>query len=210
MRVLVGKDENAWVDLAWTWIHENTVPGQRVFMPAGGTPTALYRRMSAQPSDLLKTLTFVQLDEVISGPKQGLFRQYFEAELPLFKRQFEWIAAADRTADVAILGVGLNGHVAFHEPHLPKGFSSGCVRLTDETLKVLELKDPTWGLTYGVGTFLQAKKILVLARGEAKRKVLNHALAIKELPISWMLAHGDVTVISDLPLDAPTLRSKAG
>lgn len=201
MQNLIGKDENSWVNQAWTWIHSNVRSGSRVFLPAGGTPTPLYKRFCQNPSDpLLRSLHFMQIDEIVDGPKQGYFRQYFEREMAPFLEQMEWIGEADEVADVAILGVGVNGHVAFHEPGLPRGFGSGCVRLSAETLRYLELPEPTWGLTYGVSAFERARKILVLAQGQAKQSVLRRALSGESLPISWILEHPQVTVVSDFEL----------
>ena len=202
MQTWIGKDENAWVEKAWTWIHQNIKPGQRVFLPAGGTPTPLYRRFCQEASDpLLRSLRFVQIDEIMDGPQKGFFRHYFEKELAPFREQIEWIERGDQAADVAILGVGVNGHVAFHEPGLPRGFTSGCVRLSAETLGYLHLTRPTWGITYGVSAFQNAKKILVLAQGQAKQTILRRALKQDhDLPISWILQHSDVTLISDFEL----------
>lgn len=200
MRKLVGKEEHAWTDLAWTWLHTEVQMGDRVFMPAGNTPLSLYKRCVAEPTPLLKSLHMMQLDEIISGPMTGHFRQFLEKEMAPYTKQMEWITNGSGHADAAILGVGINGHVAFHEPFLPKGFSSGCVQLSPEIQKYLELKETTWGLTYGVGTFLRAKKILVLARGESKRKILLQAIKDRNLPISWILEHPHVTLITDFEI----------
>ncbi len=200
MQLRIGKEETEWVDLAWQWLHTEIQPGQSVFMPAGGTPQALYRRCSREPSELLRSLKMLQLDEIITGPLKGCFRKFLEEELAPFKSQIQWIENGDRTADISILGVGINGHVAFHEPFLPRGFRSGCVVLSPEIQNYLELKEKTWGLTYGVDTFLRSKKILVLARGERKRKVLQQAIQERDLPISWILEHPNVTLITDFKL----------
>lgn len=201
MRVLIGKDENAWVKAAWTWVHDEVKPGQRVFVPAGGTPQALYRRWTAEPTSLLKSLSLIQIDEIVSGPQQGHFKQFFEQELPGYLPQMEWIDRADGAADVAILGVGVNGHVAFHEPGLPRTFNAGCVKLSDETRSYLQLDMPTWGLTYGVGAFSKCSKVLVLVHGARKQAIMKRALQKRDLPISWMLDHPDVTVISDFMME---------
>ena len=200
MHLQIGKDERAWVDLAWRWLHTEVAKGSSVFMPAGNTPLALYRRCVSEPTDLLRSLKMLQLDEILTGPLKGCFRQFLEKEMAPYVSQMQWISLGDQVADVAILGVGINGHVAFHEPFLPANFSSGCVLLSDEIQSYLELKDPTWGLTYGVGTFLRAKKILVLARGERKRQVLLQAIAKRNLPISYILEHPNVTLITDFSL----------
>lgn len=197
MRVLVGKDESEWIKYSWTWIHDELKPGQRVFVPAGGTPTPLYRRWVAEPTSLLRSLRLMQLDEIISGPRKGEFRQFFHDELEAYLTQMEWISNADGWAEAAILGVGVNGHVAFHEPGLPRNFCGGCVRLTKETQSYLGLNEPTWGLTYGVDLFLKAQKILVIVKGEKKHAIMNRAVTKKDVPISWILEHPNVTVVSD-------------
>ena len=200
MRVLIGKDENDWVKMAWTWLHQEVAPGQRVFVPAGGTPQPLYRRWTVEPTSLLRSLKLMQLDEIISGPQKGHFRKFFEKEIPGYLKQMEWIDRADSVADGSILGVGVNGHVAFHEPGLPRHFCGGCVSLSQETRDYLHLIEPTWGLTYGVSTFARSKKILVMVKGARKQAIMKRALTKRDLPISWILDHPNVTVISDFEI----------
>ncbi len=197
MRIEIGKDENDWVDRIWTWVHSQVKPQARVFVPAGGTPTPLYRQWVKKPSEHLKSLSLIQIDDILNGPQRGTFKQFFAAEMAPYLDQFEWIDRADRAADVAILGVGVNGHVAFHEPGLPRQFYSGCVPLSSETKAYLNLTEPTWGITYGAASFLQCQKILVLARGERKKKIMQQAALDKSLPIGWIMEHRDVTLISD-------------
>jgi 6-phosphogluconolactonase/glucosamine-6-phosphate isomerase/deaminase len=197
MRIEIGKDENDWVDRIWTWVHSQVKSQARVFVPAGGTPTPLYRQWVKKPSEHLKSLRLIQIDDILTGPQRGTFKQFFAAEMAPYLDQFEWIDRADRTADVAILGVGVNGHVAFHEPGFPRQFYSGCVPLSSETKSYLNLTEPTWGITYGAASFLQCQKILVLARGERKKKIMQQAALDKSLPIGWIMEHRDVTLISD-------------
>lgn len=197
---MIGKDENEWVSLAANWVNLEIKPGQKVFVPAGGTPQPLYRRWVREPNELLRSLKLLQIDDILNGPQKGTFKKFFHEELQPYLHQIEWITKADQTADVAILGVGVNGHVAFHEPQMPRHFDSGCVRLSSETLAYLNLEDPTWGVTYGVGAFLKAKKILVMAKGEKKERILKIALKEKNLPISYILEHPNVTLITDFRL----------
>lgn len=202
MRVLVGKDENEWTDLVWTWFHAELRSHDRVFIPSGRTALPFYHRAVREPSALLRALNFLQLDEILTGPLKGSFREFFEREMAPFISQFEWVTDAGRGCDACVLGVGINGHVAFHEPGLPRDFSGGCVRLSAETEKYLGVTPPTWAVTYGVRNFEQAKKVLILARGDAKKKVLEQALRDGDLPVSWMLKHPNVTLITDFKLNA--------
>ncbi len=197
MQTEIGKDESDWVSLAWTWVNDNVGPGSSVYVPAGNTPRPLYQRWVSEPTKLLQSLKLLQIDDVLTGPKQGLFRQFFKTELPSFVGQFEWIDQADQVADIAILGVGLNGHVAFHEPGVDRQFFSGCIPLSNQTRVSLKLEEETWGVTYGVAAFLRCKKILVLARGPEKKAILSRAKTDQSLPIAWILQHPEVTVITD-------------
>lgn len=197
MRLEIGKDEKEWTDRVWTWVHSHIQKNQRVFVPAGNTPAPMYRQWVRTPSDLLTSLKFVQIDDILSGPQRGTFKKFFVDEMNPYLGQFEWIENADRKADVAILGVGLNGHVAFHEPGLPRHFHGGCVSLSAQTMSYLNLTPPTWGITYGAAAFLNCSKILVLARGDRKKQIMKQAATDKTLPIGWIMEHHDVTLISD-------------
>ena len=57
-----------------------------------------------------------------------------------------------------ILGVGVNGHIAFNEPD-----SS----LNSKT-RIIELENKKKALTIGVSTIISSKKIILLASGKSK------------------------------------------
>ena len=40
----------------------------------------------------LKGVTFVQVDEVVTGSQKGVFRRFFEEHLPSFAGQFEFLS----------------------------------------------------------------------------------------------------------------------
>ncbi|NJL25386.1 MAG: hypothetical protein HC902_09565, partial [Calothrix sp. SM1_5_4] len=98
MRIQVAKDESEWVEMAWTWIHRNIEPAARVFVPAGGTPTPLYRRLSREPSELVRGLRLVQIDEILTGPQKGSFAGYFRRELAPYQERMEWIGGSRGSA----------------------------------------------------------------------------------------------------------------
>jgi glucosamine-6-phosphate deaminase len=59
---------------------------------------------------------------------------------------------------------------------------------------------PTKALTMGIGTILNAKKIVILANGAAKHEAVAKMLAGKldtSCPASMLNLHRDVTVICD-------------
>ncbi|MEK6556643.1 MAG: 6-phosphogluconolactonase, partial [Bdellovibrionota bacterium] len=131
-------------------------------------------------------------------PKKHIFRQFFIDHLASYQKQMSFFDKGDEVADLAILGLGMNGHVAFHEPGIQTEFFSGCLPLTNKTLEVLDLEKGTWGQTFGLGAFLKTKSILMIVRGAKKESVVERMMAAdKELPAAALLKHSDFTLITD-------------
>lgn len=171
---------------------------QSIYIPAGNTPIALYKIWQNEQPAYLRNKTLVQIDDVLTGRSKGLFKTFFEEHLPSHTNQIEFIHAAGHQADLAILGLGLNGHVAFHEPGVPEHFYSGCVKLTEITRKNLDLEDPTWGITYGAEAFLRTKAILMMVSGKSKREVVKRLLnRDATLPATRLLSHPNFTLLCD-------------
>ncbi len=178
-----------------------TDPKQKVrsiFLPAGKTPTRLYQFWESQHPTYLQGVSLLQIDDVRTGPQEDVFKRYFESALPHSMGAFRSITIADDQADLAILGFGLNGHVAFHEPGIPFDFYSGCVRLSSESRQSLGLKEETWGVTYGLGAFLKTKAVLLMVSGAAKRDTFRRFLAENDtFPATGLKRHADLTVLVD-------------
>lgn len=173
-----------------------------VFIPAGGTPTELYRYWERQRPSYLAGARLLQVDDVLTGLHKDVFRRYFETHLPGFRSQLVPISEASESARVAVLGFGLNGHVAFHEPGLDPGFFSGCVKLSEESRNTLSLEPGTWGVTYGLGAFLRAKSVLLMVSGERKRTMFRRFLNETEtFPATYLKRHDDLTVLVDFNWD---------
>jgi len=106
---------------------------------------------------------------------------------------------------LAVLGIGVNGHIAFNEPGTSFDQRTHVARLTEST-RARAQQDcadsliPGQGITMGIGTILDAKEVLLLASGEGKADVLRQALLGEisiELPASALQTHQRVTVIAD-------------
>jgi len=109
--------------------------------------------------------------------------------------------------DVQLLGIGENGHIAFNEPGISFDSVTHVETLTDSTLGVNSafFEDdkpiPTTALTMGILSILAAKKIILIALGERKRFALERLLegtVTVDYPVTALLSHGDVTVITDI------------
>jgi glucosamine-6-phosphate deaminase len=89
--------------------------------------------------------------------------------------------------DIQVLGIGVNGHIAFNEPSSSLSSRTRFETLTQESIKAnahffKDEKDvPRFCLTMGVGTFLESKTILLLASGKDKAKPVAGAI---EGPVS--------------------------
>ena len=79
-------------------------------------------------------------------------------------------------ADIQILGIGENGHIAFNEPYTKPEDPTHISLLTASTraANAGAFKDPSlvpqYALTMGIGEILTAKRILLLAMGERKAR----------------------------------------
>ena len=85
--------------------------------------------------------------------------------------------------DLFVGGVGEDGHIAFNEPFSSLQSRTRIKTLTPDTIAVNSRffggdisKVPTQALTVGVGTVLDARKVLILATGPKKARALRHAI----------------------------------
>jgi len=87
---------------------------------------------------------------------------------------------AKRKIGLAILGIGPGGHIGFNEIGTPLDSRTHLQQLSKETFyrdRVERHQDtPQTALTQGIGNILEAERIILIAYGPAKGKVLNQAL----------------------------------
>lgn len=115
-----------------------------------------------------------------------------------------WIASHGGLL-LSLLGVGMNGHVGFNEPHVPD--RNGCVVADlDEVTKEVCVKyfgvklAVTKGVTLGLSLLKSSKKLIVLANGSKKASIMRRAfceMAAAELPVSLLQGHSDLSVMLD-------------
>jgi len=106
--------------------------------------------------------------------------------------------------DCQVLGIGGNGHIGFNEPGSSLASRTRAVDLTAETIRdnsrffasIGEV--PKRAISMGIGTVLEAEKILMLATGANKAKAVADALegpVCIKVPASALQLHPDVTYI---------------
>lgn len=101
---------------------------------------------------------------------------------------------------LAVIGLGPNGHVAFNEPGSGPETRTRVLDLTqqsrDQNAAYYEAgaKIPEQAMTMGLGTILDAKRIVMIVNGEAKAGIVKQMLTgpmTADLPASWMRLAGD-------------------
>ena len=128
------------------------------------------------------------------------------ADIPAHAQAYEAAIAAAGGIDLGLLGIGRNGHIGFNEPGSGAGSRTRLVWLDAATRAdaVREFGDlaqvPRGGVTMGVATIRAARRLLLLACGEAKAAAIAAAVEGEPgpgCPASWLQDHPDVTVICD-------------
>jgi glucosamine-6-phosphate deaminase len=108
--------------------------------------------------------------------------------------------------DLQILGIGRNGHVGFNEPTSSLGSRTRLKVLSKETIEdnrkffALDEEIPQCAITMGIGTILEAKRILLLASGASKATAIAKAIEgplTATVTASALQLHGEVTFIVD-------------
>ena len=125
---------------------------------------------------------------------------------PAFCQWYEGRIAECGGIDVQILGIGTDGHIAFNEPGSSLSSRTRLKTLSKQTIddnaRFFERREsvPVYAITMGVGTILDARRLVLVASGKTKAKAIAHAV---EGPVTSMVTasaiqlHRDATVIVD-------------
>ena len=120
------------------------------------------------------------------------------------KRYDDAVAAGG--LDLAILGLGPNGHLGFNEP--PTG-ASAPTRVVDLTPASVRSNARYWGseddvprraITAGMAQLLSAARVVLLVTGSRKRDILDtvvHGPVSDDVPASHLRHHPDAVVVAD-------------
>jgi glucosamine-6-phosphate deaminase len=110
-------------------------------------------------------------------------------------------------ADIIILGIGSDGHLAFNEPPIYSQFDSRIqeVKLSESTLVANELDYPQirqspYAYTMGMADIFDGKNIFFFANKEKKAEIVKKALLepiTEDVPASILQKHPKVTAVID-------------
>jgi len=198
---------------------------------SGSTPYALYKAMVRQIKEQhidYSNWRFVGLDEWagMDGQDKGSCRQTMNRDLfePLGIKEANISFFDGRAADlegeckrveefikrhggitVAVVGLGMNGHIGMNEPGTPASVHSHVAEIAKETQQIGqkyfdEPKTITHGLTLGLGTLLEAKHLFLMVNGEKKAPIVKRiveATPSEELPATLLRTHPDFRIYLD-------------
>src|SRR6266480_8135680 len=108
--------------------------------------------------------------------------------------------------DLQILGIGRSGHIGFNEPGSTRHSRTRRITLDPVTRRDAagaffgEANVPHQALTMGVGTILEAKKVVIMAFGEHKAPIVRKAVEEEQSEVvtaSFLQKHNDTTFILD-------------
>ncbi|MET0636528.1 MAG: glucosamine-6-phosphate deaminase [Chitinophagaceae bacterium] len=131
---------------------------------------------------------------------------------------YEKKIAAVGGIDLQLLGIGRNGHIGFNEPGSHVSSVTRLITL-DQSTRFDAAYDfgnlanvPRKAITMGVGTILQAKRIVLLAWGERKSGIIRQAIegpVTEFVPASYLQGHLNVEFILDESAAVELTRRKA-
>jgi len=108
--------------------------------------------------------------------------------------------------DAQVLGIGGNGHIGFNEPGTPFDKTTHVVELTWQTRLAnagpfgSPEAVPARAITLGIRNIMEAREILLLAKGAAKAEAIRRALREEPgpgVPASVLQLHPKVTIYLD-------------
>ena len=205
-------------------------PGRLLCFAAGDTPLGILGKLiETQKSGKvnLSTMYYAGLDEWVGlgYEDKGSCRQimadsfYNPAKIPGERlRVFDGKADADfENAAVldfinakggiglAMLGIGMNGHIGFNEPGAKDNFEGGKVLLSENSRMVGQkyfdkTQNLEYGVTLGIKTLAASETVILIASGETKADIIAHALKTNNdpnLPASYLTNHPNYHVFLD-------------
>ena len=218
MKIKILKDYN---ELSYTVadIVEEQIkrePISRFILPTGSTPLGLYKELVSRELDWGAVMTY-NLDVYIMNPnhsqsyqtfmKENLFNKIniypTNCQFPDRNVQSYEERLKDIPADLCILGIGTNGHIAFNEPGSSFDSETRVVDLNEQTIednsRFFDSVDdvPTRAITMGLKTIMSSKKIVLMANGKHKKDILDKAMngkVTEKVPASILQKHNNVEV----------------
>ncbi len=212
-------------------------PQAAIALPTGQTPLGLYAELVARAAAqrlAAAQARFFNLDDYLGLSVEHplsyarFLREHFltpagvpEEHIRLLRgdaigietecRDYEAAIAAAGGLDLAILGLGTNGHIGFNEPDSDWSAQTHVVCLSPETraTHVAQTQGkfaiPQYGITVGIATIIAAREILLLVAGSTKERALaafRRGIPDPQWPVTALLTHRNLTVLAAAELQS--------
>lgn len=198
---------------------------------SGDSPAGLYKKLVAyilENNVDISSVSFIGLDEWLgmNGNDEGSCRYHLNNQLfrPLHVDEKNIIFFDGRAInpeeeckridmrieklngiDLAIVGLGMNGHVGMNEPGTSASLHSHVAEIDPITQKVgqkyfKEKKEISGGLTLGIANLMESKNVIMVVSGKNKAEILQKVLEEEisnNLPASLLRNHPNFTVFAD-------------
>lgn len=209
-------------------------PAGAITVPTGSTPVGMYQeivnRIAQGVVDFSRVHIFCLDDYLGQTPEDEasltklLIREFLEpGRIPVENIHFIPTTADDPQAaahqyeqdilsagglDLAVVGLGPNGHIAFNEPGSGPDTRTRVIDLTRESREqnaayYSGAEIPEQAITMGLGTILGARRIVMIVSGESKADIVRETLEgpmTSDVPGSWLRLAGDrLEVVMDEP-----------
>lgn len=120
-------------------------------------------------------------------------------------RRIEDYISRHEEIDVAIVGLGMNGHVGMNEPGTPASSHTHVAKIDEMTQQIGQkyFKEPqslSHGLTLGIASLMQARNVILMVTGPKKAEIVQQVFEgeISEaLPASLLRNHFNLQVFLD-------------
>lgn len=132
-------------------------------------------------------------------------------------RDYEAQIAAIGGIDIQLLGIGRTGHIGFNEPGSDQSTRTRMITL-DSVTRIDAASDffgaenvPRRAVTMGVGTILDAKRIIILAFGENKSVIVAKTVegeVTPAIPATFLQRHANTDVLLDAAASAALTRTR--
>ena len=173
--------------------HAKAKPGCAMAFAAGRTTKKVYDALTAMNiKELAECKAFTENRERL--------RRIFAADK--FDAEIEECGGIE----LAVLGIGTNGHIGFNEPATPYDSYTHTVLLTDKTKQMnAELfggleNVPDNAVTMGLKTICESKNVILVAFGSEKAEIIHQLVYGKTstyVPAAMLQMHMNMTLLLD-------------
>lgn len=209
MNVLHFDSESAWVNTVVAFWRDRlrVNPGLRMCLTSGNTPNKIYAEVghsvaagfvsfrdaeifalddygSLAPDDPGRCRNMLQrylLDHIDLPPERFHFIDTEAPDLDRVCREYDAQIASGGGFDVALLGIGLNGHLGLNEPGSAVDSLTRRIEMHESTIKasanyLTHSNFPTWGVGVGLKHLLASKEAWLLANGAGKAEIIQRTV----------------------------------